>query len=234
MKTTKPRFPGLPAFTKKHALACVGGSIGKTKKMPGASFGLSAKACKTGGKLRGKDGTICRTCYAMGGNYMYPSVQTAHERRLAQLDNPEWCEAMAWLILEDGRPFFRWHDSGDVQSLEHFERIVYVAALTPGVMHWLPTKEYSVYREFQRKHGDVRELVPNLVVRLSAPFVDHAAPASWNGTPHALSHTTPKPPAGSVACYAMEPGKDGKTAGNCGDCRVCWKRDLIPSYRVHR
>ena len=37
--------------------------------------------------------------------------------------------------------YFRWHDSGDVQDLDHLRRIYEVCKLTPDVQHWMPTRE---------------------------------------------------------------------------------------------
>jgi len=58
------------------------GDIGFTTKT-GFAFGLQARtACKIGSKLCKKEGSTCFGCYARGGNYAYPSVKTAHGRRL--------------------------------------------------------------------------------------------------------------------------------------------------------
>jgi hypothetical protein len=46
---------------------------------------------------------------------------------------------MARAINKD--KYFRWHDSGDIQGLEHFAKIVEVARATPNTLHWLPTRE---------------------------------------------------------------------------------------------
>ena len=42
-------------------------------------------------------------------------------RRLESLKHPQWVEAMVALI--HGEPWFRWHDSGDLQSPEHLKKI---------------------------------------------------------------------------------------------------------------
>ena len=54
------------------------------------------------------------------------------------LDHPQWVQAM--VVLIDKQPWFRWHDSGDIQSLEHLEKIFEVCRLTPETSHWLPTR----------------------------------------------------------------------------------------------
>ncbi len=47
-----------------EARAAVGG-LSQTSKMPCKSWGISAKACKTGGKLAKVEGTVCHGCYAL-------------------------------------------------------------------------------------------------------------------------------------------------------------------------
>ena len=50
-----------------EALKIIGGSLSKPSKMPGWSIGLPAKECKTGGKLRNVEGSVCYDCYALKG-----------------------------------------------------------------------------------------------------------------------------------------------------------------------
>ena len=71
--------------------------------------------------------------------------------------------------------FFRWHDSGDVQNLDHLRRIYAVCRLTPSVKHWMPTRE-AWTKDY------IVEAPDNLVVRFSIPMVDQAAGDSWQWT----------------------------------------------------
>ena len=43
------------------------------------------------------------------------------DRRLQAIESPKWVSAM--VVLVTGHPFFRWHDSGDIQSAEHLQKI---------------------------------------------------------------------------------------------------------------
>ena len=45
------------------------GGLSKPSKMPGWSYGLPAKECKTGSKLRKVKGSTCHGCYALKGCY---------------------------------------------------------------------------------------------------------------------------------------------------------------------
>ena len=113
-----------------EALKIIGGSLSKPSKMPGWSIGLPAKECKTGGKLQKVKGSVCYDCYALKGCYVFKVVQDAQYRRLAAIKSSDWVEAMAHLINSKKPDVFRWHDSGDVQDLDHLKKIYAVCRLT--------------------------------------------------------------------------------------------------------
>jgi hypothetical protein len=210
---------------KSEALAIIGG-LSKPSKMPGPSYSTSAFDCQTGSKLRDVAGSVCSKCYARKGNYVWPGVKEAHARRLATIVNAladdvaraKWVQAMVTLLA--GVPHFRWHDSGDVQSVEHFGLIADVARATPDTMHWLPTKEP---RYVKRYAGTIPD---NLIVRVSAPMIDGPAPQGFAHT--STVHKAAPALAGSHVCPAPSQG------GKCGDCRACWSRDVANvSYAAH-
>jgi hypothetical protein len=113
----------------KDALKIIGGSLSKPSKMPGWSIGLPAKECKTGGKLQQVKGSVCFDCYALKGCYVFKVVQDAQYRRLRALQDPQWVKAMTHLINSKKPDVFRWHDSGDVQDLDHLNKIYEVCQL---------------------------------------------------------------------------------------------------------
>ncbi len=202
------------------------GTLGRPSKMPGYSTSTSATECKLGSLLRKVRGSVCEGCYAMGANYQYPSVKIAHARRLDGLRNPEWVDAMVTLIgrrVDPTDPYFRWHDSGDLQGVWHLANICEVARQTPDVRHWLPTREKAMVKSFLRAGG----VIPgNLTVRLSAPMVDGAAPKASG--PLATSTVSSDGVTIGYGCPAQEQGN------SCGDCRACWSRDIENvTYRKH-
>ena len=103
--------------------------------------------------------------------------------------------------------FFRWHDSGDVQNLDHLRRIYAVCKLTPDVQHWMPTRE-AWTKDY------IVEAPDNLVVRFSIPMVDQAAIDSW---PNTSTVSTKKI---DVTCPAPLQGNQ------CKDCRACWDKSV--------
>ena len=135
----------------KEALKIIGGSLSKPSKMPGWSIGLPAKECKTGGKLQKVPGSVCFDCYALKGCYVFKVVQDAQYRRLAAIKDPQWVTAMAHLINSKKPDVFRWHDSGDVQDLDHLQKIYEVCRATPSKRHWMPTREAWIKDHLDRK-----------------------------------------------------------------------------------
>lgn len=198
-------------MTKAEAYRIVSplGGFSKPSKMPCHSFSIPATACRVGSKLRKVAGSVCASCYARKGRYVFPNVVAAMARRLEALGHAEWVDRMARAIdgLEAGG-FFRWHDSGDIQDRAHLARIVEVARRTPSVRHWLPTKEYGLV------HGAIRdglEVPPNLTIRVSAPMANTAAPSVAG-----LPTSTVVGDAAAATCRAFE------RKGVCGPCRACW------------
>ena len=196
----------------------IAGTLGRPSKMPGFSTSTSATECKLGSRLRNVPGSVCEGCYAMGANYQYPSVKVAHARRLRGLRDPRWVEAMVRLIqarVDPEDPYFRWHDSGDLQGVWHLANICEVARQTPGVQHWLPTREKGMVKSFLRGGG----VIPgNLTVRLSAAMVDGGVPTASG----LLTTSTVSSNGETIGCRcpAREKGN------SCGECRACWDREV--------
>ena len=187
-----------------QALKIVGG-LSRPSKMPGWAYGLPAKECKTGSKLREVKDSVCEECYALKNCYIFKIVQAAQYRRLKSIKNPGWVAAMVHLINSKKSKYFRWHDSGDVQDEDHLTKIFAVCRLTPSVKHWMPTREAWV-KAFLSLKPD------NLVIRFSAPMVNTSAPSTWTNTSTVVTK-------GST-CPAPRQGNE------CRDCRACWDPDV--------
>jgi hypothetical protein len=115
----------------KKDLEKIVGGLSKPSKMPGPAYNLPAYKCITGQKLAKVPGSVCFGCYALKGRYRFRPVKSAMERRLEALKDPGWVDAMIQLIKPHKE--FRWHDSGDIQSLEHLQNIFRVCRSTPGI-----------------------------------------------------------------------------------------------------
>ena len=187
---------------KREAKKITGG-LSKPSKMPGPAYNLPAWACKTGAKLRKVPGSPCYGCYAFKGRYNFSNVQLALKRRLEALESPLWVDAMVTLIK--GQEFFRWHDSGDIQSEQHLKNIFEVCKLTPETKHWLPTQE----REYLK---DPEAVPANLIIRLSGSKIDGPSPKAWPWTSSVVTSSEAR------TCPAPEQGN------SCGSCRACWDK----------
>ena len=204
---------------KRVAIRChcetVGG-VGLPSKMPGTAYGLDANRCHVGGKLSEQEGSVCFKCYAKRNNYTYPSVMMAHAKRHASLGNwTEWIEAWGHILaflganLPPEEWFHRWHDSGDVQGMEHLGAICEVARRNPEWSFWLPSKEYGVVGQYEAEWG----LPGNLTVRMSEPR-KNAPPKE------AVRKIT-----GLTATVGYEEGEQclaKDRGGFCDTCRICW------------
>lgn len=201
------------------------GTLTSTSKMPCKSYSLPTEACITGFKMAQIEGSICNSCYANKGFYRVyeATIKPAQFARLDSINDPLWVSGMVALIGND--QYFRFHDSGDLQSLEHLEKIAEVAQLTPNTKHWLPTREYSIVKEYISKHGSIPK---NLFIRLSAMYPDKPViiPKSLQGIENiTASNVHTETPIGN-ACNAPKQG------GACLDCRMCWSNDVV-SYAMH-
>ena len=184
----------------------------RTSKMPGLSYSLPAWECQTGSKLRKVKGTPCFGCYAKKGNYTrYPAIRKAQYKSLASLVHDSWVVAMVAQVKR--QRWFRWHDAGDVQSVEHMNKIMEVCRQTPGTSHWLPTQE--------RRYLPSGNTVPNnLVIRLSGSKVDGPPPTAWEHTSSVVTK--------NASCPAPSQG------GKCLSCRACWTKSIKNiSYGKH-
>ena len=198
-------------MNKKEAIKITGG-LSKPSKMPGPAFNLPAQACITGAKLVKIPGSVCSGCYALKGRYRFPNVKEALTRRLEGLAHPEWIPAM--VVLIDQTPWFRWHDSGDLQGVQHLKNIFEVCKLTPDTQHWLPTRE----AKFLPLSTDSKP--KNLIIILSGHKIDNPAASFWPWTSTVVTEMK--------SCPAAE--QDNQ----CKDCRACWDRSTANiAYGLH-
>ena len=189
---------------KKEARKITGG-LSAPSKMPGPAYNLPAWQCVTGAKLVQIPGSVCAGCYALKGPYRFTNVRMALARRLESLKHPRWVDAMVTLI--QGEPWFRWHDSGDLQSLKHLEQIFEVCKRTPETRHWLPTREARILSLMDP------DIIPsNLIIRMSSHMIDQQPVTFWPWT----STVSTK----SKTCPASDQGN------RCLDCRACWSKHI--------
>ena len=213
---------------KKEAKEITGG-LSKPSKMPGPAYNLPAPECITGSTLVNIINSVCNGCYALKGRYNFPNVKAALARRLQSLQHPQWVFAMTVLIK--GEEVFRWHDSGDLQSVQHLKNIFEVCKATPETSHWLPTREAKFL-----KLMDPDVIPKNLIIRMSSHMIDQAPVKFWPWTSTVVSHKFfwklelwfNKLFRIKGKCFAPIQGN------KCRSCRQCWDRTVINvSYYKH-
>jgi hypothetical protein len=208
-------------MTLLQALETING-FSKPSKMPCHSWSIPAKDCKTGSKLAKVEGSVCADCYAMSGFYRMGNVKSCLEKRLESLSNPKWENAMTIAISgSEGSGFFRWFDSGDIQSLAHLKQIAQIAKNLPSIQFWLPTKEYGIVTQYLKEN----ELPENLTIRLSGFMVDGPAPIALASR---LGLVTSTVATKDFTCPANSQGN------KCLSCRACWDKGVSNvAYKHH-
>ena len=193
---------------KKEARQITGG-LSAPSKMPGPAYNLPATECITGAKLVKVPGSVCAGCYALKGRYRFTNVRLALARRMQSLKHPQWVLAMTVLIK--GEKYFRWHDSGDLQSVTHLKNIFEVCKATPETWHWMPTREAQLL-----KLMDPDVIPKNLIIRMSSHMIDQKPVSFWPWT-------------STVSTGLAQPGHrcPAQNQNNqCRDCRACWDRKV--------
>lgn len=203
----------------KEAENIIGG-LSNPSKMPCSCYSLPASACKMGMLMAKNPNSICAGCYARKGRYGLPSVKKSLQRRLESLQNPLWVDAMTYLLKD--MPYFRWHDSGDIQDMRHLSMIVDVVKNTPDTMHWIATREYGIITEWIRTRGAFPE---NFIVRLSATKIDGAAPTKLAESLGVLVSGVMRT---DYDCPASHQNNE------CKKCRRCWDKNVFQvNYKKH-
>ena len=252
------------------------GGLSEPDKMPGYGFSIPAVRCLLGAILAKIANSTCGNCYALKGQYVVGVVKRALERRFQKIkkactDGQEvyrekYISAFSDLLnaklanykkrkaagkdIGHHSDVFRWHDSGDIQSVSHIELIAEICRRTPSIRHWIPTREYQILKTWLKDGG---EIPINLCIRLSAHYIgqDPVNTAYLIGAGCTVSgvHRDHKIPEDTMSgfpwieCPAFKTTKDGKVdsaligtpeTGYCGSCRRCWNRRVpAVSYPYH-
>ena len=217
------------ALTTRELHERVGG-LSKPSKMPCHGYSIPASRCFTGSKLRLKAGSTCAKCYALKGRYVFKNVQEALERRYRAMvyDLDAWTANMVHLIARQEKTgFFRWHDSGDIQSTQHLHAIVRIALALPSIKFWLPTRELKMVRKYLEIDG---MFIPsNLRIRVSSYFVGSRMKLPDELVDEGVTLSTVG--FDDKRTYQCPANTQGNT---CGACRACWSAGKhVVNYPLH-
>ena len=191
------------------------GGLGEASKMPWYTYGLPASKCKVGSILRKMEGTVCSICFACKGRYNFSTVQDAQFRRWAavQHDLIDWAFNMRALLDRKAKgkvKHFRWFDSGDLQSEQQLQIIVWIAWSLPNIQFWLPTKERKMLDSIKHNH-----MPDNLIIRVGAPMIGQMIFDNRYNTSSV----------GAGKGYLC-PASRGEVTCDGAKCRACWDKTV--------
>lgn len=218
-----------------EAMTIIGG-LSNPSKMPWYSWSTSAYDCITGSRLREVKNSVCSDCYACKGCYVFSVVRSAQARRLDALKDPRFEDAFVKVLTtlyeksrktytKDGEVIkenrFRWHDSGDLQSVNHLHIINNIAKRTPMINHWCPTREYGILKKFLKKDT----LAENLLVRVSAAMIQQ----TFKERPLGLPFST----VGALTDESLSQCPASEQGNKCLNCTNCWDKTKDVNYAQH-
>lgn len=117
--------------------------ISQTSKMQIKGKRVGSWSLPAGDSCPGAKGAeVCEGCYAKKGMYRFPVVKNVREYNKADYHKDDWVSRM---IKEVSKyDYFRWFDSGDIESPELADKIRVVIDRTIYTKHWLPTRSDKV------------------------------------------------------------------------------------------
>lgn len=209
--------------------------LSNTSKMPCKSWGIPAVTCKTGAKLAKIKGSVCNNCYALKGAYSWNNVKNAYQTRLEQYNDNRnaWINTMVKTIeleakrqLKQGhnQAYFRWFDSGDLQSFQMLSDIIMVIYNTPNVKHWLPTREVKILSDYVNCGMRIPK---NVTIRLSDMMIDIDIELTKQLKESGILQSGVTMDENKANCASF------KQHGKCLECRACWDSNAKIYYLKH-
>lgn len=207
------------------------GGLSKPSKMPCFGWSIPAQLCRSGSKLHSIQNSTCKSCYALSGFYVLKSTRNAMLRRYftykysAMAFEYVLSSFLNWKVQNPSKgidsKYFRWFDSGDLQSSGMFASIVNIARNCPEVSFWLPTRELSF-----TKQVPTDQIPSNLMMRYSTPMVDVLSKAQNSTMVFSSLNILPD------NCQACPATTTKDHTCNAHDCRKCWNVGHI-GYKIH-
>jgi hypothetical protein len=146
-------------------------------------------------------GRICKGCFAMKAQVLYPSVLPSREGKLTAAKQADFEQRAIESIAKLGSPYVRIHESGEFFSQEYVDSWATIAAASPNVQFLAYTKRLADW-DFSALRG-----LPNVIV-ISSLF----------GKSINYSKDLSKKPAKASLC----PTAFDKTIGCLKGCDLCY------------
>lgn len=214
--------------------------ISQTSKMKITGKKVGSWSLPAGASCPGSsDAEVCKSCYAKKGMYRFPSVKDVREYNKLDYHKKDWSDRMVSKVAKFD--YFRWFDSGDIETPELAEKIMEVVARTPDTQHWLPTRSDKIPKIHAAMRrvvysGKTNELVysydrDNMSVRLSADNIglDKQERPGVNSYVIQSSDLFEAARRGIYLCPVTAPGSTQKS---CDTCTMCYT-DTPVAYLLH-
>jgi len=202
----------------------------KTSKLDGIpSWSLPALThCPGAREKGGLIVEVCRGCYAREGCYHFPSTKAVRESNVLDYKQDDWEDRV--IAKLEGEEYFRWFDSGDVDTPVLAAKLHRIVKATPDTKHWIPTRSHK-FKRIDR-HLRLIDEEPNACVRISSdnigvPIVEYVAGARRPSS--VVIKNANDVPDGATVCnsYKTKPAK-------CNGCRACWDKTVETiAYPIH-
>jgi len=179
-----------------------------------------------------KDVEVCKGCYAKKGMYRFPVVKAVREYNKSDYHNDDWIERMVAKVKKFD--YFRWFDSGDIETPELAKKISEVIGKTPNVKHWLPTRsdKISSINKVITLWKPINSLTNggNVSLRLSADNIgfkkERPGVNSYVIRPADLSEAKKR------SIYICPVTLPGSTQKSCDTCTYCYGNGAV-AYVLH-
>ena len=100
------------------------------------------KSCPGSKNPDGSVVEVCQSCYATKGMYRFPVVKAVRQNNQQDYHRDDWVDDMVKEVSKFD--YFRWFDSGDIETPELAQKIKTVIFRTQDTKHWLPTRSDKI------------------------------------------------------------------------------------------
>ena len=100
------------------------------------------KSCPGSKNPDGSVVAVCQSCYATKGMYRFPVVKAVRQNNQQDYHRDDWVGDMVKEVSK--YDYFRWFDSGDIETPELAHKIKTVIYRTQSTKHWLPTRSDKI------------------------------------------------------------------------------------------
>lgn len=183
-----------------------------------------------------KDAEVCKTCYAKKGMYRFPVVKSVREYNREDYKKDDWVDRMVKKVNKFD--YFRWFDSGDVESVLLARKIRNVIELTPNVKHWLPTRsdklktlQYFLQSAVIYPSDPPIGVCRNVALRPSADNIGFNKPER-PGVNSFVIRPTDLFECKNRSIYLCPVTAPGSTQTSCDTCTVCYTNTPV-AYMLH-